>query len=152
VKKILSLLVLPVLLIVCVSCEKQTEIDMGALREELLAAGIFQDELVSISEQRIAVNAGIDTSLYVSGEFWMGSGITGEEIGLFTCDSTKNAKALAEQLTAHNADLYSQYEGYKQEALPRIKNYILRQSGNYVAYVTAENYAEAGTIVDKYFK
>ena len=146
-----TLLILILIVGLLVSCSKEVVIDLPELRDELLAADLFTDQLVSLSTDKIPVEAEVDSSLYISAEYWKGSGITGEEIGLFRCGSNKDAKELEKQLIAHRDSLYELYASYKPEALPRINNAVIRCKGSYVVFVSAENYQLAGRIVDSYF-
>jgi hypothetical protein len=69
----------------------------------------------------------------------------------FTGCSNKDAKELEKQLIAHRDSLYELYASYKTEALPRINNAVIRCKGGYVVFVSAEDYQQAGRIVDSYF-
>ena len=150
-KRILALVSVLLLIVLISGCKKDVDIDLTALRQELLAAGIFDDELVSLSQDIIPIEAEVDSALFISAEYWKGSGVTGEEIGLFRCGSNKDAKALEKQLTEHRDSLYDIYASYKQEALPRIGNAVIRCSGSYVVFVSAQDYKQAARIVDQYF-
>jgi len=151
-KKIAALLLAVLLMAMIVSCGGDVEIDLTALRKELLESNILEDELVSLPQDIIPTEAEIDSALYISAEYWKGSGVTAEEIGLFMCGSSQDAKALEKQLIEHRDSLYNTYAAYKQEALPRISAAVIRTRGSYVVFVTAQDYKQAEIIVDKYFK
>ena len=151
-KRIWALFSVLLVIALLAACTKDVDIDLTALRKELQSAGIFEDELVSLSQDIIPIEAEIDSDLFISAEYWKGSGVTGEEIGLFRCGSNKDAKELEKQLIEHRDSLYDTYASYKQEALPRIGNAVIRCKGSYVVFVSAEDYQQAARIVDQYFK
>ena len=136
----------------CVSCSKPVEIDLKALGTEISAGNLFLDELIKLEDKVVQNRVGLDLTLIKSGEFWMGTGVTGEEYGLFECNSEADAKKIAEQLETHRKDLYDTYASYAPDALPRIENAIIRQGGVYVVYISANEYQKAADIVDKAFK
>lgn len=151
-KKVLIVVITVVMALSVASCAKKAvEIDLLALKNELLAADLFLDEFEQINDSKIETMIGLDLTLIVKGEFWRGSGVTGEEYGLFECKDEKDAKALVKLLEERREYQYTTYEGYAKEALPRIENTVIRQSGKYVAYVAADKYEKAAEIVDKAF-
>ena len=92
----------------------------------------------------------LDTSLCEQYEFFMTTGFTGEEFGVFKCKTADDAAALKTQLEARKAAQHDAYVNYNQEAIPRIENTIITVVGNYVIYVVADDGAAAQEIVNKY--
>lgn len=151
-KKLLILLSALVLMLSFASCQKpEVEIDMTALGTEIAGAKLFTDEFVAISADRIQTVVGIDVSKCESAEYHMGSGVTGEEYGLFVCNSAKDAEEVKAQLEARQADQAALYAGYAPEAVPLIEGAVLRQQGKYVVYIVSNDNTAAAAIVDKYF-
>ena len=154
-KKLLIVLAVVVMVFSVVSCGKNNvEIDLAAVKSDIVAGNLFLDELIQLDDNIIESKVGLDLSLVKSGEFWMGVGMTGEEYGVFECNSADDAKKLATQLETHLEELYATYKSYESHApgaVDRIEEATVRQAGVYVAYVSADKYTEAAKILDTYF-
>lgn len=151
-KKFIVLLLAVVILLSFASCGgNSAEIDTAALSAEVLAADLFEDQLFAITEKNVNDIVGVDTANCASFEYYMGTGVTGEEFGLFVCNSKKDAENLKAQLETHQAEFEAQYADYAPEYVPVIKGAIIRQEGNYVLYLAAKDDRQAKTIADKYF-
>lgn len=150
-KRFLTFVALAAALFSLAACTDSANIDLKALDSELQSSDVFLDELVAISEQKIDSVVNLDLELIEEGFFYLGSGMTGEEYGLFKCNSSRDAKALVALLEARRDAQYDLYSSYAVEALPRIKGTIIRQKGAYVAYVAADKAADAAAITDKFF-
>ncbi|MEA5051524.1 MAG: DUF4358 domain-containing protein [Oscillospiraceae bacterium] len=150
-KLLLALTALALALALCACGGKAVDVDMDALRGDIQSADLFDDNLVLARDSVVNDVVGLDTSKCDSAEYYMGSGATGEEYGLFVCKSESAAKDLVKQLEARRDDLYKTYESYNTEALPRIENAVIEQSGVYVAFIIADNYAAAQSLADAAF-
>ena len=124
--------------------------DTDALVNELHGASLFVDSLTPIQQNALAKVVGVSTDYVKSFTYEMGTGVTGEELGVITCDTEANAKKVLEQVKAHQEDYIKQYESYAPDAIPRMEGAVLEQKGVYVIYVAAENNDAAHKIVDKY--
>lgn len=151
-KKFFILILTLVMAVSFVSCGKDAEIDMTALGKAIEAADLFDDEFVAISLDRIESVVGIDVSKCESAEYHLGSGNTGEEYGLFTCNSKEDAAAIKAQLEARRDSQAALYADYAPEVVPVIENAVLRQEGRYVVYIVAQDQAGAERIANEYFK
>lgn len=151
---ILSCLVLAFALVSCGGGGSSTSftLDTKALIDELHGANLFIDSLSPISENALNKVVGVSTDGITDFTYEMGTGVTGEELAVITCDSEDSAKKVFEEVTAHREDYMKQYESYAPDALPRMENAVLVQKGVYVIYVSAENDAAAQSIVDSYLK
>ncbi len=131
--------------------EKNVTIDTAALSSELAGADLFVDSLVKMDEAAIGGQCESDVSACVSKEYHAGLGATAEEWGIFACADAKAAKALVTSLEAHRDSLLETYSSYAPDAVPRIENAVIRQSGQYVLFIIADDYAGAAAVADKYF-
>ncbi|MBQ8994777.1 MAG: DUF4358 domain-containing protein [Oscillospiraceae bacterium] len=157
-KKTLSILICLVLAFALVSCGGGSEpasnfsLDTTSLINDLHAANLFIDSLSPISENALTKVVGVSTDGVTDFTYEMGTGVTGEELCVITCDSEATAKRVLDEVTAHREDYMKQYESYAPDALPRMENAVLEQKGVYVIYVSAEDDATAQSIVDGYLK
>lgn len=152
-KRITALLALILVIVSLAACgEKKTELDLGAIGEEIAGAGLFLDtELQAMDAANIGGFIGVDTSGCVSCAYYMGAGATAEEYGLFECGDAKGAEALAAELEAHRDDLMTTYQNYAPDAVPRIENAVIMTKGQYVIFITAQEYEQAKQLAEKYF-
>lgn len=153
-KKLFALLLISVLALALVSCgggsSSSFTLDTDALVNELHGASLFVDSLTPIQQSALAKVVGVSTDYVKSFTYEMGTGVTGEELCVITCDTEANAKKVLEQVKAHQEDYIKQYESYAPDAIPRMEGAVLEQKGVYVIYVAAENNDAAHKIVDKY--
>lgn len=130
----------------------KVELDLDAIAGEIAGANLFVDtELQPMDAENIGVFVGVDTSECVSSRFYTGAGATAEEYGLFECADAESAQALVTQLEAHRDDLMTTYQNYAPDAVPRIENAVILSKGQYVIFITAEQYEQAKTLAQTYF-
>ena len=128
--------------------DEPVSLDLSAISSAIEGGGLFIDTLEPISSERIGDTTGIDTSECKSAEYHMGAGATGEEWGVFECNTVDGAKALVKSLETHRDELLKTYESYAPDAVPRIKNAVIKRAGQYVVFVTADKFDDAKTLVD----
>lgn len=150
VKKLLAAVLAAVLIMSLAACGQSKEVDIKALSNELQSAPIFSEPLTEQNDSIVKSMVLLDTSLCEQYEFFMTTGFTGEEFGVFKCKTADDAATLKTQLEARKAAQHDAYVNYNQEAIPRIENTIITVVGNYVIYVVADDSAAAQEIVNKY--
>ena len=151
-KKLLIIALALVLALSLAACgDKNVSIDTAALSAEIEGSGVFVDTLVKMDESAIGGQCESDVSGCVSMEYHAGMGATAEEWGIFECADAKAAKALVASLEAHRDSLLEVYASYAPDAVPRIENAVIRQSGPYVLFIVANDYAGAASVADGYF-
>ncbi len=152
-KRFICAALVSVLIISLVGCGggNSVTVDTDALASSIEEGGLFVDTLAPIDESVIGTIIGVDTELCSSSLYRIGSGNTGEEYGIFVCNSEADAKTVAEQLEARKSTLHDMYESYAPEALVRIDNAIVKRAGVYVAFVSADNYSAASEILSEAF-
>ena len=156
-KKTLAIIFTLILAIALVSCgggesKSNFTMDTKALIDDLHKANLFVDSLTPISQNALNKVVGVTADGIVEFVYEMGTGVTGEELCVITCDSEATAKKVFEQVSAHRDDYIKQYESYAPDALPRMENAFLEQKGVYVVYVAAEDNASAASICSGYLK
>lgn len=150
-KKILSLTAVIALIALCLSsCGKSLELDTAALVADIRKAGLFLDSLEPVSENVVSKVVGLSTDLITDFHYEIGTGATGEEFAVITCDSEASAKKVKEEIVKRQDSLYSTYESYSPESLPRITNAVIEQKGVYVIFISCDKYDAAQTLVDGY--
>ena len=131
--------------------KEEAVVDIDAIATELAGADIFVDELSEQSKEAAAAVMALNLENVETLKVYLGSGAEAEEWGLFKCTTADAATELVSQLNDRIEAQMKTYEAYRAEAVPRIKNAILRRQGSYVMYIVADDYAEAQRIADNYF-
>ncbi|MDO4566673.1 MAG: DUF4358 domain-containing protein [Oscillospiraceae bacterium] len=126
--------------------DEPVSLDVAAISSGISSTELFIDSLAPIANERVADLIGLDLTNCLYYEFHTGAGASGEEWGVFECDSVDSAKALVSQLEAHRDSMLETYESYAPDAVPRLENAVIERAGQYVVYITAENYSEAKTL------
>ncbi len=152
-KKLLILTLIAIISISLIACGSSaaSDIDTEALVSELQSKELFVSQLSPANDQAMQSIVKVDLSLVESYQYFVSAEYTGEEYGVFVCNSEADAKTLAEHFNARTEELLAVYQDYATEALPRIEKATVSQSGKYVAYVIADNSDEAATILANYF-
>ncbi len=131
--------------------KKEVTVDTDALLAELSGNAMFFDaNLAQISEKALKNEVGIDPENYVSATYFVGSGFTGEEYGVFECTDEKTAEIVEECLEARVDRQRESLESYAPEAVFRLDNAVIEQSGKYVAIIVAEDFNAAGKLLNSY--
>ena len=150
-KKILTIAAIITLLALSLSaCGKSFELDTAALVSDIKKADLFLDSLEPVSENVVKKVVRLSTDLITDFHYEIGTGATGEEFAVITCDSTASAKKIKEEIEYRQEDLYMTYESYSPESLPRISNAVIEQKGVYVIFISCEKNDAAQKLVDKY--
>lgn len=149
---VIFMLILAFALVSCGGSKTEFTMDTKALVDELHQAQLFLDDLTPISESALNKVIGVKTDGIVDFVYEMGTGVTGEELCVITCDSEDTAKRVFEDVKKHRDDYIKQYESYAPDAIPRMEYAVLEQKGVYVVYVSAEANTMATSICGKYLE
>lgn len=153
-KKILAALLVLAMALSLAACSGSSEaktIDLSALDKAVQEASLFSVEMQPANEKMMQSVVKLDMSLaekyvyYICGEY------TGEEYGLFQCASEEDAKTLASALETRVETLKATYADYAADALPRIENAVIKQSGVYAGIIIADDYNAAAKLFEEYF-
>ncbi len=150
-KKILIVSLILVVSFVLVACGQAVEIDTSALIGELQSGDLFVSSPTAANDQTMTSIIKVDLSLVESYQYFVSAEYTGEEYGVFVCNSESDAKEIATQLETRKNELLTIYEDYATEALPRIEAARIYQNGVYAGLVIADNIEQASTIYSGYF-
>ena len=107
-KKILTLCAFITLLaLILTSCGGEFSLDTDALVADIKKADLFLDSLEPVSESVVSKVVGLSTDLITDFHYEIGTGATGEEFAVITCDSEKSAKTVKEEIIKRQESLYS---------------------------------------------
>lgn len=157
-KKWIGLLMAIAVILSMAACGSTKIINLTALGNEIKSANLFADELVRLSDDKLGRYVMLDRKLIATESdgtlkcsYFTGSGVTGEEYGIFECNSAADAKALVAQLENRQTGQQTLYASYAPAAAARISHGFIRSLDVYVFYIVADKYDQAATIADRYF-
>ena len=155
-KKLFSVILIFTIVLALSACggKSAVTIDIDKLANDLMSAELFVDQLSSSKDINFDVSGqvGVDLSLCKNYCYYIGSSVTGEEFGLFECNSEKDAKTVESQMKDRQAALINLYQAYSPEAVARVNASTLKTAGNYVIFVSADKADAAASIVDSAVK
>ena len=150
-KKLIALGLTVLLILSLAACGgSSATVDTQAFIAEIESSDVFNDNFQQQDARGLSSVVKLDTGLFSDFYYAIGTGYSGEEYGVFTCNSKADAETLEGQLQARCESLLSTYASYNEEAIPKIENAVLKRSGQYVIFVIAADYNGARTIVEKY--
>lgn len=136
----------------CTSGGEQADFSLEDCSRELLGSDAFTDLLSPIETETAAMLYGFDASLLAEAQVYCSTGATAEEIALFKANDESGAADIEAACNARVEAQKESYSNYVPEEVPKLEKAIVRRSGVYVVYVTANDSDEAGSILDGYIK
>ena len=149
------LIVSLVLLAACGNEEASGEpLDVAACSQELLAAGVFTDELTQVETEVAIEYYGITQADVKDAHVYLSTGATAEELAIFTAKDTETAKNIAAGVQQRISNQKTAFEQYLPAEITKLDAaYVLEvsQGGEeYMILCIADNIDEAKTIIAKY--
>lgn len=154
-KKIL--LIIPIIIILIILLEiinlntdKDINIDIQKLGEELANSQIFEDSL-SIIDKDIAIRKySLDNKKINDMIAYEGSGATAEEIIIIKLNNKNNKTEIKEIIKTKIQERKSDFENYLPKEVFKLDNYILESKGNYIILCISNDFNMAKEIIAKY--
>lgn len=146
-KYIFLVIILSLLLTGCK--DNNIDLDITSLTNDLLEAGVFDEELTEIDEGTVASLYTIDD--VEEQQVYISNGATADEIAMFKAKDGDTADKIEDLLNQRIKAQIDVFESYAPEEVNKLENAILKKKGNYVIMVVSSK-EEAEDIVNKYFK
>ena len=154
-KKIL--LIIPIIIILIILLEiinlntdKDINIDIQKLGEELANSQIFEDSL-SIIDKDIAIKKySLDNKKINDMIAYEGSGATAEEIVIIKLNNKNDKTEIKEIIKTKIQERKSDFENYLPKEVFKLDNYILESKGNYIILCISNDFNMAKEIIAKY--
>lgn len=150
-KKAISLLLAALLIFALAGCggAQTKDVDVAAMAADLAKNVKYEsEEMRQLPAEKLANY--VDVPEGAEAAFYMGEGMTMEEIIAVKCANEKDAAALK---TAMEALLKSQIDSvrpYQPESVPRLENAVLIQKGVYVVLCVTDDADTARQIIKGY--
>ncbi len=121
--------------------------------EELAQSLVSEITYTGTMEQLPADEIGwyVDMEEGVTGIMYMVSGVSSEEVAVFTAPDETTAKAMVENIEELLADQEDQNAAYDAKVTQRIDNAVLEQKGNYVILCVSDDSAKAKELIKEAF-
>ena len=136
-KKIAAVILLVVMLFALGACGSSAsryegiELDPEAMAAYMYENGSYEDELVRLNDELIALNyamGGVKTVVYA------GSGATAEEIIVIEAGTEKDVKGIDSAIGDYIQKRIQYFDGYNADELPKLDNPLRMSAGRYVIY------------------
>lgn len=152
-KRAISLLLAVMLTLALVACggskNETKDVDVEALAAELAGKVKFEsDEMRKMSAEDLTNY--LDVPQGAQTAFYMGDGMTMEEIIVVKCADDKGAAALKSAIETLLVNQIDSVRQYHPEAVPRLENPVLTQKGAYVVLCVTDDAETAEKIVKEY--
>ena len=155
-KKILAVLLAAVTAVSVAACggAENTEANKKEFNaEELAEALVSEITYTGVMEEVPAdeIDWYVDMEEGVTGIMYMVSGVSCEEVAVFTAPDEDTAKAMVDNIEELLADQEDQNAAYDAKAAQRIDSAVIQQKGNYVILCVSDDSAKAKELIKEAF-
>lgn len=164
-KKVLAMLLVAAMSVSIVACggsgagdgsensganqNSEKEFSPEALAQSLVSEITYTAEMEQIPAEEIEWY--VDLEEGVTGIMYMVSGVSCEEVAVFTAPDTDTAKAMVDNIEELLADQEDQNAAYDAKAAQRIQDAVIQQKGNYVILCVSDDSAKAKELIKEAF-
>ena len=127
-------------------------LDITQVKQAVLDAGVFEDELAAIDASYCEMLMGIATSDFTDGIIMGGSGATAEFLAIFETADDTAAASLKEKCETYITKQIQSYTDYKPAEVDKLIHAVIKTSGQYVILCVAANYENTETTIKEYFR
>lgn len=143
-KRIFSFALAIVLVLALVGCGDSKEpFNVEQDTEALLAGGAFSEELEEMDKAIFVRLYGLDEEKLTDGKVYGSTGATAEEVAVLEFDGEEAAKAAVALCEERLAYLKESNESYRPQEMPKLEKAVIRQIGNTVLFLVANDYDAA---------
>ena len=126
-------------------------LDITQVKQAVLDAGVFEDELAAIDVSYSEMLMGIATSDFTDGIIMGGSGATAEFLAVFETADDTAAASLKEKCETYVTKQIQSYTDYKPAEVDKLNHAIIKTTEQYVILCVAANYETAENTIKEYF-
>ena len=120
------------------------------VKQAVLDAGVFEDEVAAIDISYSEMLMGITASDFTEGMILGGSGATAELLAVFETADETAAASLKEKCEAYVAKQIQSYTDYKPAEVDKLNHAVVKSSAQYVIVCVAADYESAGPVIAQY--
>lgn len=149
-KKIISLALLAAALLTLTACGGSAAFDPAGMTDALLHSDCFSVSLDELPAGKAAAFYGLPADKLQGAVMYHGAGTSKEQLAVFTATDEAAAKEFVGLLEQQTNAWIEADTNYAPAEAAKLKDAILRQSGEYVLYIVAADASSAAKIVGKY--
>lgn len=139
-----------VIKMVAVNMDKNVNIDMQKLAEELNNEKIFEDNLSQIDRDTIIKRYNFNSEKIKNINSYVGTGATAEEILIIELVDKKDRNEIEKIIETKLEERKADFQTYLPEEVFKLENYNLESKGNYIILCVSNDYDKAKEIINKY--
>lgn len=139
-----------VIKIVAVNMDKNVNIDMQKLAEELNNEKIFEDNLSQIDRDTIIKRYNFNSEKIKNINSYVGTGATAEEILIIELVDKKDRNEIEKIIETKLEERKADFQTYLPEEVFKLENYNLESKGNYIILCVSNDYDKAKEIINKH--
>lgn len=152
-KKIFTSILCALTLVLCLSgCGGNKQIDMEGLANELMSAGIFDEDLESVSDSITAKRLSISAGAVEEGISYVGTKAVVDEIVILKATNDQGKESIENGIKSHIETQKKSYQSYAPNEVSKLEDCVVISSGNYEILVVSNDNAQAKKIVNNYIK
>ena len=139
-----------VIKMVAVNMDKNVNIDMQKLAEELNNEKIFEDNLSQIDRDTIIKRYNFNSEKIKNINSYVGTGATAEEILIIELVDKKDRNEIEKIIETKLEERKADFQTYLPEQVFKLENYNLESKGNYIILCVSNDYDKAKEIINKH--
>lgn len=141
-----------ILEIIYLNTDKDINIDIQKLGEELVNSKIFEDSLSQVDKDSIIKKYNFDSQKIKDINSYVGTGATAEEILIIELIKKDDKNVITENIKTKIQERKQDFENYLPKEVFKLENYNLESKGNYIILCISNDFDKAKEIIDKYIK
>ena len=141
-----------ILEIIYLNTDKDINIDIQKLGEELVNSKIFEDSLSQVDKDSIIKKYYFDSQKIKDINSYVGTGATAEEILIIELIKKDDKNVITENIKTKIQERKQDFENYLPKEVFKLENYNLESKENYIILCISNDFDKAKEIIDKYIK
>lgn len=141
-----------ILEIIYLNTDKDINIDIQKLGEELVSSKIFEDSLSQVDKDSIIKKYNFNSEKIKDINSYVGTGATAEEILIIELIKKDDKNVITENIKTKIQERKQDFENYLPKEVFKLENYNLESKGNYIILCISNDFDKAKEIIDKYIK
>ena len=139
-----------ILEIIYLNTDKDINIDIQKLGEELVNSKIFEDSLSQVDKDSIIKKYNFDSQKIKDINSYVGTGATAEEILIIELIKKDDKNVITENIKTKIQERKQDFENYLPKEVFKLENYNLESKENYIILCISNDFDKAKEIIDKY--
>lgn len=129
--------------------DKNINLDVKKLEEELISSQIFEDDLNSIDRESIIKKYDFDSQKIKNINSCVGTGATAEEILIIELFDKNDIEEIEKIIETKIEERKENFQNYLPEEVFKLENYYLESKGNHIILCISNDYDKAEEIIVK---